>query len=183
MGEDPEADYYEPDRPLVTEGDYASDTDTELPSSKMTRTSAECSPPPQNTVIPVRRRIRCKSTPHIKRITQNNNITIAHATPLPTPKTIQTVITHQKALVTRGDLVATSKYYKYHKSLGHTPQHIQQVAGTQKKRLLAESGLPTQMHTKAFLVHDKSITFKKQKKTNTIGITAANNTTNLHHHS
>ena len=43
-----------------------------------------------------------------------------------------------------------------------------------KKRLLAESGLPTQMYTKVLLVHDKSITFKKQK-TNTIGITAAKN--------
>ena len=132
VGEDPEADYYEPDRLLVTEEDYAPDADTEPPSAKKIRASAEFSPPPRDTVIPVRRRIRNKSTPHIKRITHDNNITIAHATPLPTPKTIQTVITHQKALVTRGDLVATSKYYKYHKSLGHTPQHIQQVAGTQK---------------------------------------------------
>ena len=135
-----------------------------LLQTKKMRTSAECSPPPQDTVIPVRRRIRNKSTPHIKRITHDNNITIAHATPLPTPKTIQTVITHQKALVTRGDLVATSKYYKYHKSLGHTPQNIQQVAGTQKGRLLAESGLPAQMHTKVFLVHDRSIISKKQKQ-------------------
>ena len=156
-GEDPEAYYYEPDRLLVPEEDYAPDAETEPPSAIKIRTDAECSLPPQDTVIPVRRRIRNKSTPHIKHIMQANKITIAHATPPPTSKTTQAVITHQKALITRGDLVATSKYYKCHKSLGHTPQNIQQVAGTHKRRLLAESGLPAQMHTKVFLVQDKSI--------------------------
>ena len=116
---------------------------------------------------PSSQKIKKKTTPHTKHITHNNNITIAHATSLSTTTIIKTAITHQKALVTRGDLVATSKYYKYHKSMGHTPQHIQQVADRQKKRLLAESGLPTQIHKKFFLVHDKSIMPKKQKS-NTI---------------
>ena len=48
VGEDPEADYYEPDRLLVTEEDYTPDADTEPPSAEKIRTSAECSPPPQN---------------------------------------------------------------------------------------------------------------------------------------
>ncbi len=34
VGEDPEADYYEPDRLLVTEEDYTPDADTEPPSAK-----------------------------------------------------------------------------------------------------------------------------------------------------
>ena len=36
VGEDPEADYYEPDRLLVTEEDYAPDADTEPPLQKNT---------------------------------------------------------------------------------------------------------------------------------------------------
>ena len=101
------------------------------------------------------------------RVTHNNNITIAYATSLATTKIEKTNITHHNALVTRGDLVSTSKYYKYHKALGHTPQHIQHVSDRQKKRLLAESGLPTQMHRKVFLIHDKSIMSKKQKSNTT----------------
>ena len=56
--------------------------------------------------------------------------------------------------------MSTSKYYQYHKAMGHTPQHIQQVSGKQKTRLLAESGLPTHMHKQIYLIQDKS------KKTN-----------------
>ena len=96
-------------------------------------------------------------------MTQNNNITVAYATPLNTTTSKTTTITQHNALVTRGDLLSTSKYYRYHKALGHTPQHIQHVSGRQKKRLLAESGLPTHMHKQVFLIHDKSVRSKKQK--------------------
>ena len=166
VGEDPEAYSDDPDWLLAPEEDRvasrSSDAETEPPSAKKMRTDAESTLSPQDIVTSVHRgtKTKNKSTKHI---TQANNITIAHATPPPAPKATQTAVTHQKALVTRGDLVATSKYYKYHKSLGHTPQSIQQVAGTQKKRLLAESGLPAQMHTRVFLVHDKSIPLKMHK--------------------
>ena len=66
-------------------------------------------------------------------VTHNNNITIAYATSLATTTIKKTTTTHHNALVTRGDLVSTSKYYKYHKALGHTPQHIQHVSDRQKK--------------------------------------------------
>ena len=45
--------------------------------------------------------------------------------------------------------------------MGHTPQYIQHVAGSQRKRLLAESGLPTHMHKQVYLIHDTSV--KKTK--------------------
>ena len=45
-----------------------------------------------------------------------------------------------RAIVTRGDLLGTSKYYKYHKSMGHTPQYIQHIAGSQKKDFLQKVG-------------------------------------------
>ena len=147
------------------EDSHISDADATQPPEKKIRTSEACTLSTQNAVTTeqTRTRIRGKSTPYNKHITQANNITIAHATPPPAPKTIQKAIVHQKALVTRGDLVATSKYYQHHKSLGHTPKRIQQVTGTQKKRLLQESGLPANMHTQVFLVQDKSVQFKKQK--------------------
>ena len=80
----------------------------------------------------VRRRYRVKTTPQ-KQITQENNITVAYHTPLPGHTATQTTKLHQRALVTRGDLVATSKYYQHHKSLGHTPKHVQQITGTHKR--------------------------------------------------
>ena len=95
-------------------------------------------------------------------ITQSNNITVAYATPLITTEKKTTTITQHNALVTRGDLLSTSKYYRYHKALGHTPQHIQHVSDRQKKRLLAESGLPTHMHKQVFLIHDKSVMSKTE---------------------
>ena len=145
------------------EDSHISDADATQPPEKKIRTSEACTLSTQNAVTTeqTRTRIRGKSTPYNKHITQANNITIAHATPPPAPKTIQKAIVHQKALVTRGDLVATSKYYQHHKSLGHTPMRIQQVTGTQKKRLLQESGLPANMHTQVFLVQDKSVQLKK----------------------
>ena len=114
---------------------------------------------------PPLRRLRKKTTLNSIQIVQENNITVAYATPLitTTSKTITT--TPSKATVTRGDLLSTSKYYKYHKAMGHTPQHIQQVSGRQKKRLLAESGLPTHMHKQTYLIHDTSV--KKTRNTNT----------------
>ena len=97
-------------------------------------------------------------------IEQNNNITVAYATPL-TAKTNKTsIIPQRNAILTRGDLLSTSKYYKYHKAMGHTPQHIQHVAGRQRKRLLAESGLPTHMHKQIYLIQDTSIMNNKKAK-------------------
>ena len=135
------------------EDSHITDADATQPPEKKIRTSEACTLSTQNAVTTeqTRTRIRGKSTPYNKHITQANNITIAHATPPPAPKTIQKAIVHQKALVTRGDLVATSKYYQHHKSLGHTPKRIQQVTGTQKNDSYKKVGsLPTCTH-KSFL--------------------------------
>ena len=128
------------------EDSHISDADATQPPEKKIRTSEACTLSTQNAVTTeqTRTRFRGKSTPYNKHITQANNITIAHATPPPAPKTIQKAIVHQKALVTRGDLVATSKYYQHHKSLGHTPKHIQQVTGTQTKTSLTRKWAPCQ---------------------------------------
>ena len=66
-------------------------------------------------------------------VEQNNNITVAYATPRNMMPTETSNIQPHRAIVTRGDLLGTSKYYKYHKSMGHTPQYIQHIAGSQKK--------------------------------------------------
>ena len=97
-------------------------------------------------------------------VEQSNNITVAYATPLNIVPDRTSIIPQHRAIVTRGDLLSTSKYYKYHKTMGHTPQHIQHVAGSQRKRLLAESGLPTHMHKQVYLIHDTSV--KKAKNAN-----------------
>ena len=101
-------------------------------------------------------------------IEQNNNITVAYATPLTITTGKTSIITQHNAIVTRGDLLSTSKYYKYHKTMGHTPQHIQHVSGRQRKRLLAESGLPTHMHKQIYLIHDTSIMKNKKTKSEQI---------------
>ena len=94
-------------------------------------------------------------------IIQRDNITIAHATPLTTPN--RTIIrkqhqqTHPYVQITRGDLLSTSKYYQYHKAMGHTPQHIQQVSGKQKNDFLLKVVF---RHT----CTNKSISFKTNKK-------------------
>ena len=120
---------------------------------------------PKGTVTtPPLKRLRKKTTPNPMYIMQNNNITVAYATPL-TAKTNKTsIIPQRNAILTRGDLLSTSKYYRYHKAMGHTPQHIQQISDRQKKRLLAESGLPTHIHKQIFLIQDKSIMTKNKKQ-------------------
>ena len=134
------------------------------------------------TTLPLKR-LRKKTTPNTMHIMQNNNITVAYATPLTTTTSRTATNTHRhtssldklktsiipqhKAIVTRGDLLSTSKYYKYHKTMGHTPQHIQHVAGSQRKRLLAESGLPTHMHKQVYLIHDTSARDIKRAKMQT----------------
>ena len=115
-------------------------------------------------ITPPLKRLRKKTTPNVMHVVQNNNITVAYATPLITTTSKTTTVTQHNAVVTRGDLLSTSKYYRYHKAMGHTPQHIQQVSGRQKKRLLAESGLPTHMHKQIYLIHDTSVMTKKQKQ-------------------
>ena len=97
-------------------------------------------------------------------VEQSNNITVAYATPLNIVPDRTSIIPQHRAIVTRGDLLSTSKYYKYHKTMGHTPQHIQHVAGSQRKRLLAESGLPTHMHKQVYLIHDTSVKKAKNKQ-------------------
>ena len=121
---------------------------------------------------PPLKRLRKKTTPNPMYIMQNNNITVAYATPLITTTSRTTTTTQHNAQITRGDLLSTSKYYQYHKAMGHTPQHIQHVPGRQTKRLLAESGLPTHMHKQVYLIHDKSARTKKQKTKNALTVTS-----------
>ena len=167
VGEDPEADFFESHWPNRTDGDCALNKQEVLSLTKCSSENTDNPHSSREIIPPPLKRLRKKTTPHTKHITHNNNITIAHATSPATTTITKTATTHQKALVTRGDLVATSKYYKYHKSLGHTPQHIQQVAGRQKKRLLAESGLPTQIHN-IFFSYMTNQSCPKNKKSNTI---------------
>ena len=90
----------------------------------------------ETVTTPPLKRLRKKTTPSDKHITQNNNITVAYATSMTTTTNRTTTITQKKAQVTRGDLLSTSKYYQYHKAMGHAPQHIQQVSGKQKNDFL-----------------------------------------------
>ncbi len=109
---------------------------------------------------PPRKRLRKKTTPNAMHIMQNNNITVAYATPLTTTTSRTTTTTQHNVQITRGDLLSTSKYYQYHKAMGHTPQHIQQVSGKQKNDFLLKVVF---RHT----CTNKSISFKtNQKKTN-----------------
>ena len=117
-------------------------------------------------ITPPLKRLRKKTTPNPMHIMQNNNITVAYATPLTTTTNRPITTIRHNAQITRDDLLSTSKYYQYHKAMGHTPQHIQHISGRQKKRLLAESGLPTHMHKHVYLIHDKAARTKKQKTTN-----------------
>ena len=103
-------------------------------------------------------------------IIQRDNITIAHATPLTTPN--RTIIrkqhqqTHPYVQITRGDLLSTSKYYQYHKAMGHTPQHIQQVSDKQKNDSLLRVVF---RHT----CTNKSISSKKKEKHHSVGSAGA----------
>ncbi len=93
-------------------------------------------------IIPPRKRLRKKTTPDAMHVTQRDNITIAYTTPLTTSTKHQQIHrqthpyaqqTHPYAQITRGDLLSTSKYYQYHKAMGHTPQH-KQIYLIQEKR-------------------------------------------------
>ena len=89
-------------------------------------------------IIPPRKRLRKKTTPNAMHIIQRDNITIAHATPLTKPN--RTIIrkqhqqTHPYVQITRGELLSTSKYYQYHKAMGHTPQHKQLYLIQEKRK-------------------------------------------------
>ena len=110
------------------------------PAESQVPTQPEVYTASSSTTEPVLRRCRKKTTP--KQITQENNISVADFTPQPNPQSVQHAITHTTALVTRGDLIATSKYYKHHESLGHLPKRIKQINTNHKKRLLLDSCLP-----------------------------------------
>ena len=116
------------------------------------------SPPPL-------KRLRKKTTPNIMHIVQNNNITVAYATPLITTTSKTTTITQHNAMVTRGDLLSTSKYYRYHKAMGHTPQHIQQVSGRQKNDFLLKVDFQHTCTNKSisFTIHRSWPKDKKQR--------------------
>ena len=94
----------------------------------------------ENITPPPLKRLRKKTPPHDKQVEQNNNITVAYATPCNMMPTKTSNVQPHRAIVTRGDLLGTSKYYKYHKSMGHTPQYIQHIAGSQKKDFLQKVG-------------------------------------------
>ena len=84
-------------------------------------------------ITPPLKRLRKKTTPNPMHIMQNNNITVAYATPLTTTTNRPITTIRHNAQITRDDLLSTSKYYQYHKAMGHTPQHIQHISGRQKK--------------------------------------------------
>ena len=101
----------------------------------------------ETTITPPRKRLRKKTTPDSMHITQRDNITVAYTTPLTstthhtTPLTSTThqrphpysQKTHPHALI-RGDILSTSKYYQYHKAMGHTPQHKQLFLIQERKK-------------------------------------------------
>ena len=80
-------------------------------------------------------------------------------------QTTRASIIHKHAFITRGDLLATPKYFQQHKALGHLPQNIIQVSGVNKKRLLSESGIAYQADKRVYLIQDKSVQYKKAKNT------------------
>ena len=87
-------------------------------------------------ITPPLKRLRKKTTPNPMHIMQNNNITVAYATPLITTTSRPITTIRHNAQITRDDLLSTSKYYQYHKAMGHTPQHIQHISGRQKNDFL-----------------------------------------------
>ena len=96
-----------------------------------------------------RRRYRKKTSPqsqqnneqYNKHIVQEHNISVAYHlphTPQAAPQRMQTTranILPQNALITRGDLLSTSKYYQQHKALGHLPHNIIQISGANKNNV------------------------------------------------
>ena len=96
-------------------------------------------------------------------VEQSNNITVAYATPLNMMPDKTSNIQPHRAIVTRGDLLGTSKYYKYHKSMGHTPQYIQHIAGSQKKTFCRKWA--SNSHAQTSLSHPWHINQENKKQT------------------
>ena len=69
-------------------------------------------------------------------------MSVAYFTPPSNPQPVQAAITHTTALVTRGDVMSTSDYFKHRESQGHLPKRIKQVNTNLKQLLLSDSGLP-----------------------------------------
>ena len=125
-GKNPEKD---PDTPPNT-----LEEDPDIPRNKRTE---------ETMITPPRKRLRKKTTPDAIHITQRDNITIAYTTPLTSTKHQRihqqthpyAQQTHPYAQITRGDLLSTSKYYQYHKAMGHTPQHKQLFLIHEKRKM------------------------------------------------
>ena len=109
-------------------------------------------------ITPPRKRLRKKTTPDAIHITQRDNITIAYTTPLTSTKHQRihqqthpyAQQTHSYAQI-RGDLLSTSKYYQYHKAMGHTPQHKQLFLIQERKKdaMASELVVPSLMKANA----------------------------------
>ena len=104
-----------------------------------------------------------------KQLVRENNFRVAYYIPpntQPPSGAATSSISKIPAVVTRQDLVTTSKYAAYHRQMGHTPPNLVAVNSQQKKRLIETSNLPTAelKHKRLFVVMDMSIQHKKQKK-------------------
>ena len=111
-------------------------------------------------------RRRCRTKTSVKQLQLENNIRVAYNTPPADPARKRIAAVQAKALVTRGDLLSTSVYFRYHRNMGHTPPRITSVRTQHRKRLLQDNNIPTEnlQDTRVFLVQDKSIQHKKAKQ-------------------
>ena len=110
-------------------------------------------------------RRRCRAKTSTKQLQLQNNIRVAHNSPPTDPANKQIAVVQARALVTRGDLLTTSVYIRYHRNMGHTPPRITSVRTQHRKRLLQDNNIPIDnlQNTRVFLVQDKSIQHKKSK--------------------
>ena len=70
-------------------------------------------------LVPTR---RCRRKTSQKQLQQENNIRVAYNYRESNSSTQQMACHQAKAIVTRGDLLATSTYFKYHSDMGHVPE-------------------------------------------------------------
>ena len=106
---------------------------------------------------------RCRRKTSQKQLQQENNIRVAYNYVESNSSTQQVACHQAKAIVTRGDLLATSTYFKYHSDMGHVPDVVVTTTSHRRKRLLAQSNLAEQIQTttQVYIMKDLS----KRRKT------------------
>ena len=110
-------------------------------------------------VVPTR---RCRRKTSQKQLQQENNIRVAYNYQDSNASTQQTACHQAKAIITRGDWVATSTYFRYHSQEGHVPDVIVATRSSQRKRLLEQSNLAAQIQSRSQVYIMKDLSKKRK---------------------